>query len=181
MKVVSINGSPRVNGNLAKLITELSKAVAENNGDMSLFDVNSMNVKGCQACMACRKLDYCVINDDMKILYDNIDESDVLVLGMPIYFHEMSAQLKLVLDRFYAYQRMSSDFKFSSTLKKGKKVVLVVSYANPNKKIYNDYINSVEQRLLALGFEEVSVFTASDSEGDHPEYLESCYEIGKCL
>lgn len=179
--VVAINGSPRVNGVSAKLIKELSKGVSEKGGEVSIFNTNTMNIRGCQACMACRKLDHCVVNDDMKILYEHIDKSDTLVLGMPIYFHEMSAQLKLVLDRFYAYQRMSPNFEFSSTLKRGKKVVLIVPYGNPSEVVYKDYISSVEKILLSLGFEEVLIFTASGSFEDHPEYLEGCFDIGMNL
>ncbi len=181
MSTIAINGSPRVNGTSAKLINALSNGVKDCGEEISLFDANTMNIRGCQACMACKNLNYCVINDDMKILYDQIDKSDTLVLGMPIYFHEMSAQLKLVLDRFYAYQRMSPNYEFSSTLKKGKRVVIIVSYGNPSKTVYNDYIKSVEQRLLSLGFEEVVIFTANDSSGSHPKYLKNCYDIGRHL
>lgn len=181
MKIVTINGSPRKNGCSEKLIGKIVEEVKEVGGEITSFMPNKMKIKGCQSCMACRKDNICVIKDDMIDIYEAIEDADVVVVGVPIYFHEMSAQLKMVFDRFYSYTRMDSNFKFSSTMKKGKKCVLVVSHGNHDENVYKEYAKSLEGKFKHVGFEEVEIFIASDSMSEHPEYLEACYEIGKNL
>ncbi|MCT4585116.1 MAG: flavodoxin family protein [Peptostreptococcaceae bacterium] len=181
MKITTINGSPRKNGCSEKLLSKVREGARDSGIETISFIVNRMNIKGCQACMFCKQNKGCIVKDDMAEIYMAIDQSDVVVFGVPIYTHEMSAQLKTVFDRFYLYSRMDNDFNFSSTMKKGKKCILIISYGNHDKNIYKKYAESLVTKFKHVGFEEVTVFVASDSMNVHPEYLESCYEIGRNL
>lgn len=181
MKVVTINGSPRKKGCCANLIGEIIRGAREKKAEVTSFIPNDMKIRGCQACAVCQKENRCAINDDMTNIYESIDNSDVVIIGVPIYLHEMSSQLKTVLDRFYAYTRMDSNYNFSSVMKENKKCILVVSYGNYDEIVYKDYINSLIGKFKHVGFEEVEVFVAADSMSHPPEYLEACYNIGLSL
>ncbi|WFD10222.1 flavodoxin family protein [Tepidibacter hydrothermalis] len=181
MKILTINGSPRKDGCCAKLLKKIAEGAREKGGEVVNFQPNKMKIMGCQACMICKKEKRCVINDEMVKIYNAVDESDVIVVGVPIYFHEMSSQLKTVVDRFYSYMNMDANFDFTTTMKKGKKCVLVVPYGNHDKTVYKEYIKSLEDRFKFFGFDDVEIFVASDSMSEHTEYLEKCYNIGLSL
>lgn len=181
MKIVTINGSPRKNGCCSNLIEEIIRGVNKKNTKVTNFTPNSMKIRGCQACMFCKTGSICAINDDMTNIYKSIDDSNIIIIGVPIYSHEMSSQIKTVFDRFYAYTRMDHNFNFSSVMKKNKKCLLVISYGNNDMKVYKSYIDSLIEKFKHIGFDDVEVFVASDSMSYHPEYLEECYHIGASL
>ena len=113
MKIVGIMGSPRKQGNTSILLNKVIEGANEFGGEAIVFNPNAMNIYGCQGCEACKTKGYCVIKDDMQEIYRAIDEADVLVLASPIYMWAMSAQLKLVVDRLYAY--MNADYSTALT------------------------------------------------------------------
>lgn len=102
-KVLILNGSPRKKGNTSFLIDEMSKAL-EKSCDITIFQLNDLNIKPCQGCFWCYK-DYplkCVQDDDMNSLYPTILDSDIFIFASPIYWFNYSGQLKLFIDRLVA-------------------------------------------------------------------------------
>ena len=105
MKVVGIVCSPRKEGNTEILMREALKAVEEEGGNTKLFLMSDMNIQPCDACGACWESGVCKIKDDMQQVYDALLDSDGLIFGTPIYFVNVSAQAKAVIDRTYALLR----------------------------------------------------------------------------
>ncbi|MCT4632431.1 MAG: flavodoxin family protein [Firmicutes bacterium] len=174
MNIVSINGSPRKKGNTESLINKLLEGAKSNGHNVTSFNPNTMTIKGCQACMGCKSASgKCVQKDDMNSVYDAVNNSDVVVLGTPIYFGGMTAQLKNVFDRFFPYM--------PGKLEGNKKCVLIVSHGAPDKASYESFTNTISSMAKAIGFSDVEVFIGNDSGNEHPEYLEKCYEIGSSL
>lgn len=104
MNILVLNGSPRAQGDTAKMVKAFRSA-AENAGHaVTVFPVCRMDVRGCLACEYChgKGQGTCVQKDDMQAIYDALRETDMLVLASPIYYHNISGQLKCVIDRFYA-------------------------------------------------------------------------------
>ncbi len=64
----------------------------------------------CKGCLACLKSQRCVIHDDADIIAQKMKEADVLVFATPIYYYEMSGQMKTMLDR--ANPLNDSDYRF---------------------------------------------------------------------
>ena len=101
MKVLLLNGSPRINGNTKTALKAAAEGIVENcEHDVELIDVSKYNVKGCMACESCKKTNgICVIEDDGRILAEKIYEADVVIFGSPVYWWGISSQLKTAIDR----------------------------------------------------------------------------------
>ena len=104
MNVLILNGSPRPQGNTAKMINAFRES-AENKGhEVRVYDVCRKNIHGCLACEHCHKIEHgiCAQKDDMLEVYELLKDADMLILASPIYYHGISGQLKCTIDRFYA-------------------------------------------------------------------------------
>ncbi len=182
MKVIAILGSPRKEGNSATLAQEALKGAAAMGAETGIFYANDLSIKGCQACYACKKLGKCVIQDDMTELYDEITSADAIIFSSPIYMWEMTAQLKLVIDRLYAYFNLDH----SSRLPKNKKVGLIFTQANPDRTKFQPYMEQVSNLLQFLGFGETQTLYAYGwreidcAKQDHA-MLKSAFDLGRQL
>lgn len=104
MKIVTLNGSPRKNGNSSLLLSSFIKGSDQAGAETEQFFVHSMNIKPCRGCLRCNIFKRCVIKgDDWGYLAEKILDSDVLVFAGPVYFHHLSGPLKTVLDRFRSF------------------------------------------------------------------------------
>ena len=110
MKILAINGSPRKDGNTAKLLKEITKDHVD--VDLDYFDLNDLKIKDCQSCYFCKKNDACAVKDDMQKLYKKLREADAIVLGSPVYFGSMTSQCKAFLERCIALR--SPEFVLSN-------------------------------------------------------------------
>jgi len=104
MKITIITGSPHPHGTTA-LLTENFIKGAESKGHLiTRFDAARMNIHPCAACNHCiAHSRACVYRDDMSRIRAAIMDSDMVVFVTPLYYFGMSAYLKAVIDRFYAF------------------------------------------------------------------------------
>lgn len=102
MNVVLFNGSPRKNGNTTHLLTRMTDVFAENNARTEMIQLGGKPIRGCTACMECRenKDERCVIEEDEVNDYiQKMKKSDAIVLGSPVYFSQMTPEIKALIDR----------------------------------------------------------------------------------
>ena len=102
MKVVGIVCSPRKGGNTEIMVCEALGAIQELGGETELITVTGKTINPCDGCDTCVKKGVCRINDDMQEIYQQLLQSDGIILGTPVYFLNVSAQAKAVMDRTYA-------------------------------------------------------------------------------
>lgn len=103
MKITILNGSPRMNGNTEIMADAFLEEAQKKGHDVVKINVGQMDVIGCMACESCFANDgKCVIEDDMTEVMERLDETDLVVLASPIYWFDITAQLKAVIDRLYA-------------------------------------------------------------------------------
>ena len=104
MNILVLNGSPRPRGDTAKMVSAFREAAEKAGHSVKVFSVCRMNIHGCLACEFChgKGQGACAQKDDMQEIYACLQETDMLVLASPIYYHNISGQLKCVIDRFYA-------------------------------------------------------------------------------
>ena len=86
MKVVAIIGSPRKNGNTEQLAAHTLKAIAEEGIETEIISLAGKDIRPCNACMACSKLEECSIKDDLPPIYQKMKEADGIILASPVYF-----------------------------------------------------------------------------------------------
>ena len=105
MKILAISGSPRKDGNTVTLLNEALAGAKQEGADVELFSVAGKNIQPCIGCGGHQETGKCHIKDDMQPLYDKMVEADGIIFGTPIYFYDMTAQMKAVMDRTIALNR----------------------------------------------------------------------------
>ncbi|MFC1952309.1 flavodoxin family protein [Chloroflexota bacterium] len=103
MKVLGIVCSPRKLGNTEILIEEALAAAREAGAQTELVLVAGKNIAPCDGCGSCRKTGVCIIKDDMQPIYKQLEIADAVLFGTPVYFHNVSAQAKAIMDRTYLF------------------------------------------------------------------------------
>ena len=156
---------------------------AESKGAEVIFrDLNSMSIRGCQGCNWCkeRASEFCVQNDDMQTIYRDLVDSDAVIVGSPIYMFQMSAQTKLMVDRFFGLLLPGFKSKIGE-----KRLALVFAQGAPGDS-FKDYITATEKMLGFLKFNVTDVLVASDS-GDRGsvnsniDLMEKAFSTGASL
>ena len=99
MKVLGIAGSPRRGGNTDLLLAELIKGAASKGAEVKTIVLNDLDITPCQHCDACLKEGKCRIQDDMQMVYRELEQADRIVLASPIQFTGVTAQMKAMIDR----------------------------------------------------------------------------------
>ena len=102
MKITVLTGSPRAKGNSAYLAEQFIKGAQEKGHEIYRFDCAFKHVEPCRACNRCGMNGTCIFNDDFLELRPKLIESDMVVFATPMYYFGISAQMKRVIDRFYA-------------------------------------------------------------------------------
>lgn len=101
MKVIAFNGSPRKGGNTQLLIEEVFKVLESENIETELFQLGGKLVHGCSACNKCREIQNgrCHIkNDVLNLAIEKMLEADAIILGSPVYFGDVSTEIKALID-----------------------------------------------------------------------------------
>jgi multimeric flavodoxin WrbA len=105
VKVLGIVCSPRKEGNTEILVREALEAAGELGSETELFLVAGKDIAPCDGCGVCLEKGVCRINDDMQTIYQQLELADGVILGTPVYFWNVSAQAKAVMDRTFALFR----------------------------------------------------------------------------
>lgn len=108
--VLVISSTLRKNGNSEILAKEFAKGADEAGNKVEFITLQNKNIKFCQGCLACQKVGHCVIQDDSNEIAEKMKDAEVIAFASPIYYYEMSGQLKTLLDRANALYAL--DYKF---------------------------------------------------------------------
>lgn len=177
MNILLIKGSPHKKGSSNMLAEEFMRGAIEAGHVIDEFDAAHANIHPCLGCEACGMNGDCVQKDDMAICRDKILSSDMLVFVTPIYYFGMSAQLKMVIDRFYSFNsRLSGS---------GKKTVLITAAWDSNKDVM-PYTSEHYQKLCRyLGFEDQGMVLGTGcgtpSMTRSSVHMKEAYNFGKNL
>lgn len=181
-KIFGVIGSPRHNHNTGLLVQRVLDGAAEAGMSSQSFYVHDYRVGLCDACDACKQLGRCIKEDDMQIAYRALNESKALVIGTPIYFDHVSAQLKLFLDRLYPYCGPNMEKLFPA----GVKAALVFTYGDADPHLYDGVAGWLRERLaFYYDIETVATLAAADT-GNRPvaerrDLLLQAYKAGRQL
>lgn len=97
--VLIISTSPRAGSNSELLAEAFGKGAAEAGHKVETVSLRGKNIEFCQGCFVCQETQRCVIRDDADVIEQKMEKADVLVFATPIYYYEMSGQMKTMLDR----------------------------------------------------------------------------------
>jgi multimeric flavodoxin WrbA len=160
MKTVCVLGSPRTDGNSSTIAKYFCAAMENFGAEVQTYSLNKLTYRGCQACMACKKtLDRCVLRDDLTAVLDSLREADLLVMATPVYFGDVSSQMKGFIDRLYSY--LVSDYRTNpakSRFSPDKKLVFIQVQGRPDEQKYADIYPRYEVFFDWYGFKERYLF-----------------------
>lgn len=148
MKIIGIDGSPRKDGNTEKLLKKVLAGAQEASGETQFLKLADLAIKYCQGCGTCRATGECVMQDDMDRVVEAIQQSDVVVLGSPIYAWQVSGNTKVFMDRLC---RLLTP-KYESRLNGPKKIAFVYTQGNPDADLFKPYFDYQEKVYPFLGF-----------------------------
>ncbi|MBQ9015075.1 MAG: flavodoxin family protein [Firmicutes bacterium] len=120
MKVLLFNGSPR-KGNTKAALEALKKGLAQQIPEAEVEEIlcEGKSIIPCRACDACGSMSRCIFADDSPQINAAVEAADAIVFATPVYWWGMSAQMKLIIDKFYARDR-----KFHGLKKKIGSIVI---------------------------------------------------------
>jgi multimeric flavodoxin WrbA len=117
MKVLILNGSPRVGGNTSVAVDEMVKVFEKEGIETEVVLVGNKDIRGCIACGRCAERGKCVFDDVVNELAPKFEEADGLVVASPVYYASANATLMACLDRLFFSTH------FDKTMKVGASVV----------------------------------------------------------
>lgn len=180
-KVIIISSSPRRNGNSEILCDQFLKGATKAGCEVEKINLNEYTIQPCLACEYCRQHNNtCCRKDDADIIIQKMIDADVWVLSSPVYFYSVSAQMKLLIDRFFAreYEIRGSQ--------KHKKAYFIVTSGAPHLDDHTATLESLRGFIQVLRtVDEAGILygTGAFLKGDafkHPAYQQA-YMMGKQL
>ena len=102
-KIVILNGSPRRSGNTSALVKAFTEGAESAGNTVTEFFLDSMDIHGCKGCFGghSSRECLCVQKDDMSKIYPAVKECDVIVMATPLYYWNMSGQIRTAMDRLF--------------------------------------------------------------------------------
>lgn len=114
MKVLAVVGSPRIEGNTSFLADQALAEIARAGIQTEKLIVSQFNINPCLAHDDCEKATVCHQADDMRVIIDKVWSADGIILGSPTYFHNVTGQMKVFIDRNRFYHRKQRKMKAKS-------------------------------------------------------------------
>ncbi|MBR3855400.1 MAG: flavodoxin family protein [Bacteroidaceae bacterium] len=158
-KIVIIDGGPRRNMNTSQLLQKFAEGAMSVGGDVEvkIFRLYNLDYKGCMSCMACklkgRASNICRFRDALTPVLEEIAVADGLVLGSPIYFGEVTGQMRAFLERLSFPWLSYNDY--SLTAPKRMPVVLVETMNGTPERNNSNHFGTMEWCIAtALGTPE---------------------------
>lgn len=134
MKVLLINGSPKVNGNTAISLKEMQKVFEAEGIQTELIHVGNQAVRGCVACGKCYELGKCVFDDVVNETASKLAETDGIVIGSPVYYASANATLMAFMQRlFYSTSAIKKTMKVGCSVVVARRGGLSSTYDEMNK------------------------------------------------
>ncbi|MCK4591921.1 flavodoxin family protein [Candidatus Parcubacteria bacterium] len=161
MKIVAICGSPR-RGNTEFILKRILTKAEELGARTELVLLREKRIEFCNGCLNCDFTGECNIRDDMQIIYPKLKEADLIILGSPNYFSNVSGMMKNFIDRlnpFYTNKKL-----------RNKKVVAVVVGGTDKPNTIKNSIKSIE---LAVDWTEMSLIGDLYLVGEGPQDIEN--------
>jgi multimeric flavodoxin WrbA len=161
MKIVSLLGSPRSKGNSAAIANRFTETAAKLGAETRTFELNRLSYRGCQGCYACKKnLDRCGLKDDLTEVLAAVQEADVLVLASPVYYGDVTAQLKGFIDRSFSYLKPDYLSNPQPSRLGHKKLVFVLTQGHPDEALFADIYPRYDGFLKWMGFTDTRLIRA---------------------
>jgi len=164
MKVLALYGSPRKDGNSAILARHFLTHAEKRGASVEEINLNCLQLRGCQACNLCKtKFETCVLKDDLTSVLAAIAEADLLLFTSPVYYGDVSAQLKMLIDRTFAFLRPGYiALEQPNRLPAPKPLVFILTQGHRDSKVFADILPRYSDLFGWTGFAKTYPLRAFD-------------------
>ena len=133
MKVLLLNGSPRIGGNTEIALKEIIKTLNAEGIETELIQVGNKPIRGCMACGGCRREGKCVFDDGVNEIVEKFALADGLIVGSPVYYASANATLVAVLDRVFQSARFDKTMKVGASVAVARRGGTTATFDQLNK------------------------------------------------
>lgn len=181
-KVLGICGSPRLGGNTDILLDKVLEGAGSKGADTEKIVLNKLKFSPCQECENIRDDGECIVKDDMHKLYKKIKDADVIVLASPVFFGSLSAQTKMMIDRFQCVWRLK--YMLNKDTGYGKKKAAFISVEGSDRKDFFENAKSIVRNLFATinaDYAAELFCSGVDKKSGilkHPRCLKKAFDLG---
>lgn len=183
MKILGINGSPRIEGNTDILLDKVLEGAKSTGAETEKIILNKLKFVGCQECREMPDDRPCIVQDDMQSIYPKIKKADAIILASPIFFGSISAQTKAMIDRFQCVWR--SKYVLKKDMFPEKKTGAFISVEGTNSELYfknAQLIAKIFFNVINAEYKYELFCPGTDKKGsilNKPDCLEKAFELGK--
>jgi multimeric flavodoxin WrbA len=186
MRVLGIAGSPRKEGNTDTLLARFMAGAAGKGAETKTISVCDLKIAGCIHCDGCLINGNCIVQDDMHLVYHEMELADRIVLASPLQFMSVTAQMKAMIDRCQALWARKYVLKIPPLGDTRQRKGFFISVGG-RKTIPNLF--EAELVTIKTLFRNIDVIYSGDilvpgidAKGDilrHPEALEGAFSAGQ--
>ncbi len=184
--VLGLVGSPIRGGNVDLLVDQVLAGAASQGAHVEKVFLNDLTIRPCQSCGPGSHAGHCRIDDDMHQVHALLDAADILILGTPVYFDTVSAQMKLMIDRCNCMtplvERPDGTCAFAGRPACRKRAVLVAVAGS--RQQFRTLRVTIKGFLKWVGAELVEEVlyghdsTVAGAVADDPAILDAAYQAG---
>ena len=165
MKVLVINGSPREEGNTAKLIGEAVGIFKKEDVECEVYQIGKKGIRGCMACGYCWEHGCCAIKDDVNMLAAKLAECDGLLIASPVYYASANGSLISLLDRLFYSSGCDTRMKVGAAFAVARRAGTTATFDELNKYFTINQMPIASGRYWNNGFGAAGGEIAGDKEG----------------
>ena len=165
MKVLIINGSPRINGNSSILVKELKGIFAKENVEVDEYQIASKAISGCMECGYCYTHGECVFKDDVNDLAKRFESADGLIVISPVYYGSANGSVISLLDRLFYSSHFSKRFKVGAAFAVARRGGTTATFDELNKYFTISQMPVASGRYWNNGFGLTEGQINQDEEG----------------
>ena len=182
MNVVVVMGSPFKNGNVAKLTQEVVRGAQDAGHQIKQYNINEMNVSGCQGCRSCKNNGTdCILDDDLKPYWDDLHHAGALVVSAPNYCSTICGPMITFMNRHSCIL----DINWKSRLRPGIKLIGVFSQGRSEKDVYyaayDWYLKDFENRDMVRHGMIINTGGGAAPVDEKIELMREAYQLGNSL
>ena len=165
MRVLIINGSPRLNGNSTKLINEMVSIFNKENVEVDIYQIGNKDIRGCMACNYCYTHGQCVFKDDVNDLAKRFELADGLIITSPVYYGSANGSVISLLDRLFYSSNFDKRFKVGAAFAIARRAGTTATFDELNKYFTINQMPIASGRYWNNGFGREQGQIDKDEEG----------------
>lgn len=187
MKILMLNGSPRVGGNTSIALAEIEKVLLEEGLEVETIQVGNMEIKGCKGCLYCKEKGKCVMDDVVNEIAAKLEKADGIVVASPVYYASANGTLVCLLDRLFYSTKFNKSMKVGASVAVARRGGCSATFDELNKYFTisgmpiasSQYWNSVHGRLPGEAYKDEEGLQTMRTLGHNMAFLVKSIALGK--